>query len=102
MNCGADTGNAWIKRKRGLVCPVEGRGQSTGVQEWSEEACLGQGHVETEARAEGRLLGPTAGLWAHSGDGSGWSLMVMGETAGGMSRSVAETDARDLSGQERT
>lgn len=102
MNCVADTGSAQIKKKKELVRPVEGRGRSAGVQERPGKACLGQGHVGTEARAEGRLPGPAAGLWAHSGDGCGWSLVVKGDVAGGMSRSVVETDAKDLNGQART
>lgn len=102
MDCAADAGTAEIIKKKEPVCPVVGRGRSAGVQERPGKACLCQGHVGTEAQAEGRLPGPTAGLWAHSGDGCVRSPAIKGEVAGGMSRSIVETDDRDLTGQERT
>lgn len=75
VNCAADTGKAEIIKKKEVVCPVVGRGRSAGVQEQSGKACLCQGHVETEAQAEGRLPGPTAGLrgrmWLEPSDTGG-------------------------------
>lgn len=61
MNCAADTGDAEITKKKELVCPVAGRGQSAGVQERSGKACLCQGHVETEAQAEKGSQAPLQG-----------------------------------------